>query len=138
MAEVLTALVAGQIDVALSAIPPALSYLRSGLIKAIAIGGPKRFPLLPDVPTFAEGGVPNVESRAWFGFVVPAGTPRPVIDKIAADVSRVVTQREFLEKRITRVGLGLLNHESDEFAELLNKDRADYAARVKRAGVKLD
>ena len=77
MAEVLTALVAGQIDVALSAIPPALSYLRSGLIKAIAIGGPKRFPLLPDVPTFAEGGVPNVESRSWFGFVVPAGTPYP-------------------------------------------------------------
>ena len=138
VAEVLTALVAGQIDVALSAIPPALPYLRSGLIRAIAIDGPKRFPLLPDVPTFAESGVPNVESRSWFGFVVPAGTPRPVIDKIAVDGSRVITQPEFLEKRITGVGLGLLNQGPDEFAEFLKKDRADYAARVQHAGVKLD
>jgi len=138
VAEVLTALVAAQIDVALSAIPPTLPYLRSGQIKAIAIGGPNRFPLLPDVPTFAEAGIPNVESRSWFGFVVPAGTPRPVIDKIAADVSRVITQPEFLEQRITGVGLRLLNQGPDEFAEFLKRDRADYEARVNRVGVKLD
>jgi len=138
IAEVLTALVAGQIDVALSAIPPALPYLRSGQIKPIAIAGPKRFPLLADMPTFAEGGVPGVESRSWFGFIVPAATPRPVIDKLAADVSRVITQQEFLDKRITGVGLGLINQGPDAFAEFLKRDRADYAERVKRVGVRLD
>lgn len=138
VAEVLTALVAGQIDVGLTAIPPALPYLKSGQVRPIALAGPKRFPLLPDVPTFAEGGVPGVESRAWFGFVVPAGTPRPVIDRLAADVSKVITQPEFLERRITGVGLGLLNTGPDEFAEFLKRDRADYAARVKHVGVKLD
>ena len=66
------------------------------------------------------------------------GTPRPVIDKIAADTSKVITTREFDEKFVTGVGMELLNQGPAEYAEFLVKDRAQYAKRVKEVNVKLD
>jgi tripartite-type tricarboxylate transporter receptor subunit TctC len=138
ISEVLTALVGGQIDVGFSGIAPVIPYIRSGQLRALALAGPTRFAGLPDVPTFAESGVPNFESRSWFGLVVPAATPRPVIDRIAADVSKVITRPEFTEKYLTGVGLNLLNQGPDQFAKFLESDRADYAQRVKLVNVKLD
>ena len=64
---------AGQINIALSGVSPVLPHIRSGRLKAIAMAGLQRSPVLPDVPTFAEAGVPNFESRSWFGLVVPGG-----------------------------------------------------------------
>lgn len=138
VADVVPALMGGQIDIGLVGIPPVISAVRSGKLRAIAYAGKARSPLFPDVPTFAEAGLFNIEARAWFGFVVPAATPRPVINKIAADVSRIITQPEFMEKFITGVGLNLLNQGPDQFAEFLKADRADYAVRVKNVNVKLD
>ncbi len=138
IAEVLTALIGGQIEVGFSGIPPIIPYIRGGQLRALAVAGPTRFAALPDVPTFAEAGVPNFESRSWFGLVVPAATPRPVIDKIAADVSKVISRPDFTEKYITGVGLGLLNQGPEQFAKFLESDRADYAQRVRLVNVKLD
>ncbi len=137
IAEVLTALVGGQIEVAFSGIPPIIPYIRGGQLRALAIAGPTRFAGLPEVPTFAEAGV-NFESRSWFGLVVPAATPRPVIDKIAADVSKIIVRPDFTEKYITSVGLSVLNQGPEQFAKFLESDRADYAKRVKLVNVKLD
>ncbi len=138
VADVVPALMGGQIDIGLVGIPPVISAVKSGKLRAIAYAGKARSPLFPEVPTFAEAGLNGIEARAWFGFVVPAATPRPVIDKIAADVSRIIAQPEFSEKFITGVGLNLLNHGPDQFAEFLKADRADYAVRVKNVNVKLD
>lgn len=138
VADVVPALLGSQIDIGLVGIPSVLPGIRSGKLRAIAYAGKARSPLFPDVPTFAESGLNNIEARAWFGFVVPAATPRAVIDKIAADVSRIVTQPEFSEKFITGVGLNVLNQGPDQFAEFLKTDRADYAVRVKNVNVKLD
>lgn len=136
--EVAPALVGGQVDVALSAIGPWLAYIRDGKVKALAIATPKRSPLVPNVPTFHEAGVANFEAVSWFGLAVPAGTPRPVVDRIAADVKRVVEQPEYREKFITGMGLEPLSMGPDQFAAFLGKDRAKYAQRVKNANVKLD
>jgi tripartite-type tricarboxylate transporter receptor subunit TctC len=138
VADVVPALMSGQVQIGLVGIPSVLPGIRSGKIRAIAYAGAARSPLFPDVPTFAEAGMPNIVARAWFGFIVPAATPRPVIDKIAADVSRVISQPAFMEKFITGVGLNLLNQGPDQFAEFLKADRADYAVRVKNVNVKLD
>ena len=138
IADVVPALISGQIQIALSGVSPVLPHLRSGKLKAIAMADSRRSPVLPDVPTFAEGGVPGFESRSGFGLAVPAGTPRPVIDRIAADVGRVVLMAEFRERFITGVGLEPMLLMTDQFADFLKADRATYAARVKNISVKLD
>jgi tripartite-type tricarboxylate transporter receptor subunit TctC len=135
--EVVPALLAGQIDMALSAIGPSLAHIRSGKMKALALAQPQRSALVPDVPTFAEGGVP-FEAKSWFAIAVPAGTPRPVIDRIAADVRRVVGEPQYREKYITAQGLDAFTLGPDEFAAFLAKDREKYAQRVKNANVRLD
>jgi len=135
--EVVPALLAGQIDMALSAIGPSLPHIRSGKMKALAVAQPQRSALVPDVPTFAEGGVP-FEAKSWFAIAVPAGTPRPVIDRIAAEVKRVVEQPEYRDKYITGMGLDAFSLGPDQFAAFLAKDREKYAQRVKLANVRLD
>ena len=87
--------------------------------------------------SFAEAGIP-FEARSWFAIAAPAGTPRPVIDRIAADVKRVVEAPEYREKFINGMGLEPLSMGPDQFAEFLGKDRAKYAQRVKNANVRLD
>jgi tripartite-type tricarboxylate transporter receptor subunit TctC len=136
--EVVPALVAGQIDMTLTAIGPSLPHIRSGKLKAIAVASPQRYALLPDVPTFTEAGLPGFEARSWFAIAAPAGTPRAVVDRIAADVKRVVEQPEYRDKFITGMGLEPFSIGPDEFAAFLQKDRAKYEQRVKNANVRLD
>jgi len=138
IAEVLPAIVSGQIQIAISGIPPALGLIRQGRVKALALAGPQRSRLLPDLPTAAEAGAPGLESVSWFGLFVPAGTPRPVIERIAADVGRVISAPAFQEKFISGVGLELLNQPADQFAERIRADRKKGAARVKNVNVRLD
>jgi tripartite-type tricarboxylate transporter receptor subunit TctC len=138
IAEVLPAIVSGQIQIAISGIPPALGLIRQGRVKALALTGPQRSRLLPDLPTAAEAGAPSLESVSWFGLLAPAGTPRPVIERIAADVGRVISAPEFQEKFISGVGLELLNQPAEPFAERIRADREKGAARVKNVNVRLD
>ena len=138
IADVLPAVMSGQVNMALSAVAPALPYIRSGRLKALAYAGAQRSKVLPNVPTYGEAGLPGFFTHGWFGFIVPSGTPRPVIDKIAADTSKIIVGREFDEKFVSGVGMELLNQGPDEYAEYLVKDRAQYAKRVKEANVKLD
>jgi tripartite-type tricarboxylate transporter receptor subunit TctC len=137
IAEVLPAVASGQIQIALSGIPPMLPLQRQGRIKVLGAMTPQRVPVLPDVPTFAESGYQLV-STSWFALFAPAGTPRPVIDKIAADVGRVISQKDFDERFVTGVGLELLNHGPDQLAATVAADRVKYQAYVKAVNVKLD
>ena len=137
IAEVVPAVMGGQIDVALSAVSPVLNLIRAGKLKALAYAGSNRSQVLPDVPTFAELGLP-FETWTWFGFVVPAGTSRAIVDKIAADTGRIIMTSEFDKKFATGVGLELINQGPDQFADFLKKDRAIWADRVRRVNVKLD
>ncbi len=138
VAEVMPAVAGGQVHIALAGIPPTLGLIKQGKIKAIALAGPRRSHVLPDVPTFAESGVTGVESRSWFGLVAPTGVPRANIEKLAADVGKVISAPEFQEKYITGVGMELLNQPPDAFAELMKADRAYYAALIKKMHLKLD
>ena len=135
--EVIPALLNGQIDMTLTAIGPSIPHIRSGKFKALAVASQARYPVLPDVPTFAEAGLP-FEARSWFMVAAPAGTPKPVIDKIAADVKRVVETAEYRQKFIDAMGMEPLNLGPVELEGFLQKDRAKYAERVKNANVKLD
>src|SRR5512134_1543087 len=84
------AVVAGEVQLTFAGIATSTPQLKAGRIKALAIGGPQRSPLFPQVPTFAELGYPEVETHAWFGLFVPAGSPREAVSKIHADVKRIL------------------------------------------------
>ena len=137
IAEVLPAVASGQIETALSGISPLIPLLKQNRLKALAISATARSPVLPDVPTFTELGIPYV-GVSWFGLVGPSGIPRPVVDKVATDVGRVVGVPEFREKYITGVGLEPFNLGPDQLAQQLNNDRARYVSSVKAANIKLD
>jgi tripartite-type tricarboxylate transporter receptor subunit TctC len=138
VADTMIAAASGQIDMSFSGVPPALQMVKSGKIRALAIAAPQRSPVLPDVPTFAEAGVPGFESKAWFGLVAPAGTPQAVVDKIAADVAKIIVKPDFQDKFITGVGLTLVNQGPREYADFLKRDREEYAKEAKIINVKLD
>ncbi len=138
VADVVPALVGSQVQIAFTGVPPVVQVVKGGQLRAIAVAAPKRSAVLPDVPTFAEIGLPGFHSSAWFGLVAPAGTPRAVIDKVSGDVSRIIARPEFQARYITGVGLELLNQGPDAFAEFLVRDRAAYASYIRELGVKLD
>ncbi|QBM29139.1 Bug family tripartite tricarboxylate transporter substrate binding protein [Hydrogenophaga pseudoflava] len=90
----LTDLAGGQFDVAMDLLPHAMPFMQSGRVRPLAIAAPKRSPLLPDVPTAAEAGIPGYEVSSWHGFVVPSGTPQSVIDKLNTDLNRMLHEDE--------------------------------------------
>src|SRR5437763_16008781 len=98
----------------------------------------QRQPLVPDIPTLHEAGMPNFQARSWFGIAVPAGTPRASIDKIAADAREIVTQPEYRKRFLLDQGLQPGHLGPDQVAEYLIKARPHYAQRIKNPNVPLD
>lgn len=86
----LTDLAGGQIDLAFDALPHVLPFIQSGKVRAIAIANAKRSPLMPELPTLGEAGLPNYEVSSWHGFVVPAGTPVDVVERLNRDLNTVL------------------------------------------------
>jgi tripartite-type tricarboxylate transporter receptor subunit TctC len=137
--EILQGIMAGQITFSIVGITATLPMIRDGRLRALAYGGTRRATALPDVPTFPEAGVKGFTTGGWFGWFAPAGTPKPVLERIAADVSRVITVPEFREKFVTAAGLEVANAGPDAFAEMVKADRASFAQRLKGLGdVKID
>jgi tripartite-type tricarboxylate transporter receptor subunit TctC len=136
--DILQGLLGGQIAFSITGLPPALPLIRQGRLRALAYGGLQRSSALPDIPTLSEAGLKGFESGAWFGWFVPAGTPRPVIDKIAAEAGGVIANAEFRDKFIFGVGLEPLNLPPAAFAELVKSEREKYSVRLKELDLKLN
>jgi tripartite-type tricarboxylate transporter receptor subunit TctC len=107
-------------------------------LKALAVGGKSRMALLPDVPTFAESGFPDVPSNAWFGLFAPAGTPHDIIMKLHAEVTRILKEPDFIQKEITAKSYELVASSPQAFAEFLVTDSARNARAVKVSGAKVE
>jgi tripartite-type tricarboxylate transporter receptor subunit TctC len=135
VADVIPALVSGDIQIAFAGVPPVLPMIKQGRIRAVAYGAAQRSPVLPDVPTFNEAGFP-FEAWSWSGLMVPAGTPRPVIDKVAADIQRVLAIPEIRAKYYDNVGMEQNFMGPDRFAAFLQEDRTAFAQLVKVIGLK--
>ncbi|MBN9477643.1 MAG: hypothetical protein ABS43_22840 [Bordetella sp. SCN 67-23] len=138
VADVMAALVGGQIDVAWVGVPPAIPMVEGDKVRLLAVAAPRRITAFPAAPTFAELGFPKMVSQAWFGLVAPRDTPDGIVGRIAADVSAVVSQPAFLDKYVTGVGLEPLNQGPEEFGRFLARDRAEYETSIRNAKVKLD
>ena len=136
-AQALTDLMGGQVQVYMSSIPTALSHIKGGKLRALAVTSPKRAPSLPDVPTIAEAGYKGFDANTWFGLVAPAGTPAPIVTKINAEVNRILKMPDVKEKFAAEGG-GAIGGSSQEFAALLKSDYVKWGKVVKDSGAKLD
>jgi tripartite-type tricarboxylate transporter receptor subunit TctC len=132
------AAIAGEVQLTFSGIASSRAQVQAGRLKALAIGGPQRSPLMPEVPTFAEQGYPAVETHAWFGLFVPAGTPRVAVDRIYRDVAAVLREPAFREKEIVQKGYDPVASSPEEFALYLARDREARGVAVKLSGAKAE
>ena len=101
-------------------------------------GGKTRLSLLPDVPTFAESGYPDIPSNAWFGLFVPTGTPRDIVMKLHGEIARMLKETEFNQKEVVAKGYEFVASTPEEFAAFLAADSARNARAVKISGAKAE
>jgi tripartite-type tricarboxylate transporter receptor subunit TctC len=131
------ALLSGEAQVLLTNMASVLPHLKGGRLRVLGVTSLKRSPLAPDVPTVAESGLPKFEYLTWYGMVVPAGTPRPVVDVIARDTSRALRAPTFLD-RFTQQGLDLLVTSPADFGRFLDAELQRWDAVVRKAGIKAE
>lgn len=132
------AVLGGEIQMTFAGIASSRPHIQAGKLKALAIGGTKRSPLLPNVPTFAEQGFAEVETHAWFGLFVPAGTPREAIARIHRDVRALFDDAAFREREVVQKGYDLVLNSPEEFAAYLRSDSASRARAVRISGAKAE
>jgi len=133
--EVITDLLGGRVDYYFAPISAALSNIRDGKLRAIAVSSAKRSSSLPDVPTVAESGVPGFEFTLWFGLWGPAGMPADVVDKISKDVNRALADAS-VRDRLVKLGNDPMNMTPAEFGQFVRREVTDYARVTKAAGIK--
>ena len=132
----LQAVMTGEVAFAITGPTAAIPLIRQGRLKALAYGGLERWALFPDIPTLNEQGFKGFTSGAWYGWLLPTGTPRAVVDKVFNDVSRVITQPDFRDRYIVGAGHELVNGNGARFNEMLANDRKAYAVRTKPLNLK--
>ncbi|MGH6784751.1 MAG: Bug family tripartite tricarboxylate transporter substrate binding protein [Sphingomicrobium sp.] len=132
------AVIAGEVQLTFAGIATSMPQLKAGRIKAIATGGAVRSPLLPQVPTFAELGYPEVETHAWFGLFVPAGSPRQAVTRIHEDSRKILEESDFKQKQLIDRGYEVVGSSPQDFVIYLQKDSHNRARAVKISGAKAE
>jgi tripartite-type tricarboxylate transporter receptor subunit TctC len=132
------AVIAGEVQLTFAGIATSMPQLKAGRIKALATGGARRSPLLPQVPTFAELGYPEVETHAWFGLFVPAGSPREAAERIHRDTRKILDEPDFRRKQLVEKGYEVVGSSPAEFVNYLKKDSESRARAVRISGAKAE
>jgi len=136
-APVVTDLIGGQVDVMFDNVPNVIQHVKAGRMKALAVSGPKRSPLAPDVPTVVEAGVPGYEVTVWFGLLAPAGTPRDIVLRLNTESAKIINSPEVSE-RFRRQGVEPATGTPEQFGSLVKSEVARWAKVIKDAGIKAD
>ena len=134
----ITDLISGNVQVMMATVAGPLSFIKAGKIRPLAIAGPERNKSLPDVPTFAEAGLGNFESRGWFGVVAPAKTPADITALLARHISEIVKTEEYITKVIDQNGFDVAKVPTNEFNDFLIKDRMKWKTLVGQMGDSLN
>ena len=128
-------LLGGQVNMTFEAILATLPHVRAGKLKAIAVTTSSRSSLLPDVPTVAEAGLPGYAANNWYGFLAPANTPRPVIDRLNREIVKILGTPEIKEK-FAALGAESVGNTPEEFAANIKSDVEKWKAVVVETGAK--
>ena len=130
-------LVGGRVQIMFDAAPSLIAHVRSGKLRVLAAASTERNRLLPDVPTFAELGLPQVNVSLWYGLLAPAGTPRPVIDKLNRAVGQVLEAKDVTD-RLHAQGAEPMRGTPEAFAAFMREEMAKWAPVVKQANVRAE
>jgi len=132
------AVIAGEVQLTFAGIATSMPPLKAGRIKALATGGAQRSPLLPQVPTFAELGYPEVETHAWFGLFVPAASPGEAVARIHRDTRQILDEPDFRQKQLVEKGYEIVGSSPADFVIYLKRDSESRARAVRISGAKAD
>ena len=133
--DAVTGLLSGTTPVVFIGVANVIAHIRAGTITALVVDDDTRSPLVPDVQTIAETGYKGDMTRSYFGLFAPAGTPRPMIDKLRQEIAAIVSEPAFREKNLIQRGLVPAINTPEEFAAYIRKDRAAAERVVKASGL---
>jgi tripartite-type tricarboxylate transporter receptor subunit TctC len=133
-APAITDLIGGHVEMSISGVPILVPHIKSGRVRAIGIGSLKRFPAIPDVPTFDEQGLKGYEASTWFGLFAPAKTPRDIIVKLNAEVGKVLASKDIRERYHVE-GLEPQGGSPEDFAKFVRAEIDVYAKLAKAANL---
>lgn len=136
-APALTDLIGGQVDVMFSATTASGPFVKSGKLRALAISSPRRVEGWESVPTVAESGVPGFQVSEWNGLFAPAGTPRPVLERLEAETRAIVASPE-MKKRFAELGVQGVGSSAQEFSSFLKAETTKWAEVIRTSGIRMD
>lgn len=128
---------AGQIPIAFNAAPASMTYLRANRLKGLGITSAQRHPLVPNIPTFIEAGVPNFTVAHWYGVLAPAGTPAPVIKLLHSELARALQTAE-VKERFASLAIDIVGNSPDEFAKIIAADVRRWREVVSKANIRIE
>jgi len=137
VSQATTDLIGGQVQFAFQSSVTAIPFVQSGKLKALAVSGDKRLSVLPDVPTFAEAGLTGFDAKFWFGIFAPAGTPKGIVDKLSAEVAKVLAMPD-VKAYLAAQGAEPFVTTPDQFSTVLNVDSAKYEKLIKANDIKAE
>ena len=137
LSQALPDVLSGQVDMYMGSIPTLQGHIKGGKVRALAVTTAKRSPVLPQVPTYTESGIPGVELASVWGVMAPAGTPEAVIQRINTELNKALQQPDMREK-ILASGAGVLGGSPQEMGALYANDRQRLAPVVRDSGTRLD
>lgn len=129
--------VAGNTQISIGSLIQAMPFISNGRLKVLGVGGAKRSPVLPDVPTIAEAGVPGYEASNWWGVMAPAGTPAAVIKRLHTEINAILVMPE-IRKRFESQGAETVSMSSAEFGKFIRAETVKWARVVKEAGIRAE
>ena len=136
-AAALTDVVGGQIQVVFDTLPSSMSFIKAKKLKVLAVTSSQRDPALPEVPTIAESGVPNYEVGSWYGLLVPAGTPKPIVEKLGQAIAQIVRMPD-IRTKLLALGATPVGNSPSEFAAHIRKETDKWSAVIKSSEAKVD
>ena len=131
------AILSNQVQVLFGSMPALLQHAKQNKLRALAVGTAKRSPALPDVPTVAELGYPGFEAALWLGVLAPAGTPKPIIDRLNKELVAIAATPDF-KAAMDKNGADATSNSPEQFASLIQNEVSKYGAITKKLGIKLD
>lgn len=133
----LTDAIAGRYEISMWTPTAIAGHVKAGKLKALAVTGPKRVAALPQVPTFAEAGLPAYDHTAWQAVFATAGTPRPVIDRLNGEIARMVASAK-VKQKLDEAGVEAMAVKPEQMAEMLRNDSAELAKLIRTANIRMD
>lgn len=135
--QMVSELVAGQVQLASMGLPPSISYIKTGRLRAIAVTGATRSPLMPDVPTVSEAGLPGYEVTSWYGVFAPAAVPRNLVTKLNGDIAAILDTTD-MKQRLEKLGAEPAPQSPEAFAGFVQAEISKWAKVVKASGATAD